>query len=323
VTVVDRLEQLPLPDGRRMVATIGFYDGLHRGHQAILDEVVRRARGAGEPAAVVTFEPHPLRVLAPERAPRLLLTDDQKIALFERSGLDLVVFLPFDRPMAAMPAEVFAREVVGRRLRASQVLVGSNFRFGRGRAGDVPLLARVGAECGFTAEALEAVLDGGQPVSASRIRRELADGDVAEAARLLGRPYALAGTIVHGEGRGGKVVVATANLAPENEFLPARGVYITRLLWPGHSREGLTNIGTRPTFGADRITVETHLPGFEGDLYGERAELEFLARLRDERHFPTPADLVAQIRRDLVAFADWKAAGGGAEPPMQPSRGME
>lgn len=313
--VVDRLEQLPLPDGQRMVATIGFYDGLHRGHQAILDEVVRRARTAGEPAAVVTFEPHPLRVLAPERAPRLLLTDDQKIALFERAGLELAVFVPFDRPMAAMPAEVFARDVVGGRLRASQVLVGSNFRFGRGRAGDVPLLSRVGADCGFTAEALPAVLDGGQPISASRIRRALADGDATEAARLLGRPFALAGTIVHGEGRGGKVVVPTANLAPENEFLPARGVYITRLSWRGRRREGLTNVGTRPTFGADRITVETHLPGFDGDLYGQRAELEFLARLRDERLFPTPADLVAQIGRDLEAFAAWQAA---QEPPPVP-----
>ncbi len=309
--VVDRLEQLPLPGGRRPVATIGFYDGLHRGHQAILDEVVRRARAAGELAAVVTFEPHPLRVLAPERAPRLLLTDDQKIALLERAGLDAAVFVPFDRPMSAMPAEVFAREVVGGLLRPSQVLVGSNFRFGRGRAGDVPLLSRVGAGCGFTAEALSQVLDGGEPISASRIRRELADGRVTEAARLLGRPFALAGTIVHGEGRGGKVVVATANLAPENEFLPARGVYITRLAWPGGRREGLTNVGTRPTFGADRITVETHLPGFEGDLYGARAELEFLARLREERLFATPADLVAQIRRDLEAFEAWRAADGG------------
>jgi riboflavin kinase/FMN adenylyltransferase len=313
VIVVDRLEQLPLPGGRRPVATIGFYDGLHRGHQAILDEVVRRARSAGEPAAVVTFEPHPLRVLAPERAPRLLLTDDQKIALLERAGLDAAVFVPFDRPMAAMPAEVFAREVVGGLLRPSQVLVGSNFRFGRGRAGDVPLLSRVGAECGFTAEALPQVLDGGEPISASRIRRELADGRVSEAARLLGRPFALAGTIVHGEGRGGKVVVATANLAPENEFLPARGVYVTRLAWAGGRREGLTNVGTRPTFGADRITVETHLPGFEGDLYGARAELEFLARLREERLFATPADLVAQIRRDLEAFEAWRAAGGGRQ----------
>lgn len=315
--VVDRLDQLPLDPRARVVVTIGFFDGIHIGHQAILAEVVARSRARGEPGVVVTFEPHPLRVLAPERAPRLLLTDDQKIALLSAAGLDAVVFLPFDRVMATMPAEVFAHEVIGQKLRASQVLVGQNFRFGRGRAGDVPLLSRLGAEHGFTAEALPAVMDAGQPVSASRIRRELADGDIAEANRLLGRPFALAGTIVHGEGRGGKVVVPTANLAPENEFLPARGVYVTRLSWDLGRQEGLTNVGTRPTFGADRITVETHLPGFEGELYGRRAELEFLLRLRDERMFATPADLVAQIGRDLDAFRAWQAGAVSDPGPME------
>ncbi len=315
--VVDRLDQLPLDPRARVVVTIGFFDGIHIGHQAILAEVVARSRARGEPGVVVTFEPHPLRVLAPERAPRLLLTDDQKIALLSAAGLDAVVFLPFDRVMATMPAEVFAHEVIGQKLRASQVLVGQNFRFGRGRAGDVPLLSRLGAEHGFTAEALPAVMDAGQPVSASRIRRELADGDIAEANRLLGRPFALAGTIVHGEGRGGKVVVPTANLAPENEFLPARGVYVTRLSWDLGRQEGLTNVGTRPTFGADRITVETHLPGFEGELYGRRAELEFLLRLRDERMFATPADLVAQIGRDLDAFRAWQAGAVSDPEPME------
>jgi len=317
VIVVDRLDQLPLDPRARVVVTIGFFDGIHIGHQAILAEVVARSRARGEPGVVVTFEPHPLRVLAPERAPRLLLTDDQKIALLSAAGLDAVVFLPFDRVMATMPAEVFAHEVIGQKLRASQVLVGQNFRFGRGRAGDVPLLSRLGAEHGFTAEALPAVMDAGQPVSASRIRRELADGDIAEANRLLGRPFALAGTIVHGEGRGGKVVVPTANLAPENEFLPARGVYVTRLSWDLGRQEGLTNVGTRPTFGADRITVETHLPGFEGELYGRRAELEFLLRLRDERMFATPADLVAQIGRDLDAFRAWQAGAVSDPEPME------
>lgn len=315
--VVDRLEQLPLDPRGRVVATIGFFDGIHVGHQAILAEVVTRARARGEPGVVVTFEPHPLRVLAPDRAPRLLLTDDQKIALLRTLGLDAAVFLPFDRVMAAMPAEAFAREVIARKLRASQVLVGPNFRFGRGRAGDVPLLARLGPELEFTAEALPAVMDRGQPVSASRIRRDLADGDVTEANRLLGRPFALAGTIVHGEGRGGKVVVPTANLAPENEFLPARGVYVTRLTWDEGRQEGLTNVGTRPTFGADRITVETHLPGFEGELYGQRAELEFLLRLRDERMFATPGDLVAQIGRDIEAFRAWQAGAVSDRRPME------
>ncbi|MBP7147899.1 MAG: riboflavin biosynthesis protein RibF [Acidobacteria bacterium] len=309
--VVRQPDDLPRPGQRRTVLTIGTFDGLHHGHQVILGRVTERARALDADAALVTFHPHPLRVLAPDRAPRLLLTVEQKLALLEQAGLDLVAVLPFDRALATMPAEVFARETLARRLRAVEVYVGPDFRFGRGRAGNLDLLRRLGPGLGFTADAPGLVLDRGARISASRIRGELSQGNVAEATRLLGRAYRLVGTIVHGEGRGRNVLVPTANLAAENEFLPARGVYVTRTLRPaGQAVDGVTNIGTRPTFGESRITVETFLPGFTGDLYGERVELEFHVRLRDEKMFETPADLMAQIRRDLEEFERWRGGGG-------------
>lgn len=305
--VVSSTSELPLPGRPRLVATLGAFDGLHRGHQAILERVRSRARERGALAAVITFDPHPLRVLAPDRAPRLLLTRTQKLALLETLGLDAAVVLPFDRILAAMPAELFARDLLARKLLVSELFVGPDFRFGRGRAGDAALLNSLGRELDLTACAVQAVLQDGERISASRIRRELAEGRVGEAAALLGRPFCLAGTIVHGEGRGRQVVVPTANLAPENEFLPARGVYITQLRWGGgRSHCGLTNIGTRPTFGGQHLTVETFLPGFTEELYGTRAELDLFERVRPEKLFETPQDLRAQIERDLQFFQDWK-----------------
>ena len=306
--VRERLDELRVGDGRPVVATLGNFDGLHRGHREIMRRITARAGETGGLATVITFHPHPLRVIAPDRAPRLLLTRDQKLALLEEMGIDAVLVIPFDLEFAAMPAEAFAREILVDRVGVAEVHVGADFRFGRNRAGDVELLRRLGREHGFVAESVPPVMDGGERISASRIRRELSLGNVEEARRLLGRPFQLVGTIVHGEGRGRTVLVPTANLSPENEFLPARGVYFTRLRWRGGDVLGLTNLGMRPTFGGRRITVETFLPGFAGDLYGERARLDFLARHREERRFASARELMDQIFRDLDAFERWKAA---------------
>lgn len=290
------------------MATMGAFDGLHLGHQAILQHVIRCARERGAKAAVITFDPHPLRVLAPDRAPRLLLTRAQKLSLLESAGLDAAVVLPFDRTLAAMPAEVFARDILGQKLALRQLFIGPDFRFGRGRAGDVALLNALGRDFDLHAAVVDAVLMDGERISASRVRRELEEGRISKATALLGRPFCLVGTVVHGEGRGRQVVVPTANLAPENEFLPARGVYITRLRWdPDQQQYGLTNIGTRPTFGGQHLTVETFLPDFTGDLYGRRAELDLLERVRSEKLFETPHDLRAQIERDLKVFLEWRS----------------
>ncbi|UCF66908.1 MAG: bifunctional riboflavin kinase/FAD synthetase [Acidobacteriota bacterium] len=288
------------------IVTIGNFDGLHRGHQAIIERVSQRARASACAAALLTFDPHPLRILAPERAPRLLMTKCQKLVLLELMNLDLVLILPFDRQLAAMPAESFARSVLAEQLRAREILVGPDFRFGRDRAGSVELLARIGEKLGFTASSIAPVMEGDTRISASRIRELLSRGEAALARRLLGRPFTLIGTIVHGEGRGRAQLVPTANLAPENEFLPGRGVYVTRTLHDGRTSTGLTNVGTRPTFGDRRLVVETYLPGFEGTLYGQQVELEFLERLRGEQRFDSPQQLLAQIRADLEQLEAWK-----------------
>lgn len=296
---------------RPIVATIGNFDGLHLGHQALMARVVVRAEELGALATVITFDPHPRRLLDPSHAPRLMLTRAQKLALFETLDLDAVAVIPFDRALAAMPAEEFIREMLARKIGVTELYVGEGFRFGRGRAGSLDMLNSVGAEFGMSAHAFAPVLHAGAPISSSRIRQCLLDGQVEDAGAMLGRPFGLAGTIVHGEGRGGNVLVPTANLAPENEFLPARGVYITRTVrrlpdGTGEVVPGLTNIGTRPTFGDFRLVVETFLPGFSGDLYGARVELLFVKRLRDERRFDSPQDLMAQIRRDMQAFEEWR-----------------
>ncbi|GAB4222452.1 MAG: bifunctional riboflavin kinase/FAD synthetase [Acidobacteriota bacterium] len=317
--VARRRGPLPGADGRPVIATCGNFDGVHLGHQAIMRRIRERADASGGLATVITFHPHPMRVLAPDRAPRLMLTEEQKLAELERLGVDAVVILPFDREIAAMPAEEFARRVLAEELGVREIHVGPDFRFGRGRVGDVGLLTRLGTELGFEAHAVPPVIDGGERVSASRIRRELAAGRVEEAARLLGRPFTLVGTIVHGEGRGHKQLLPTANLAPENEFVPERGVYVTRTRWNGQQWHGLTNVGIRPTFGGRRVTIETFLSGFAGDLYGRRVELAFLARLRPEHRFDTPQQLMEQIWRDIDAFEAWCREHGVAVEA--PSRG--
>ncbi|RMG42570.1 MAG: riboflavin biosynthesis protein RibF [Acidobacteria bacterium] len=304
------IDEFRPPAGRAVVATIGNFDGVHRGHQRIMARVAERAGALGGLPLVVTFEPHPLRILAPDRAPRLLMTREQKLAALEAAGIEAVVILPFDRDLATMPAEVFARDLLGGRLGVRELYIGPDFRFGRGRAGDLELLRRIGRAVGFSADAVPPVMDGGERISASRIRRLLSEGRASEAARLLGRPFALVGTVVHGEGRGRPLLVPTANLAPENEFLPARGVYVTQAAWAGREAFGLTNVGTRPTFGDRRLVVETFLPGLDEDLYGRRLELRFLDRLRDERRFDTAADLRRQIESDLESFEAWRRGRG-------------
>jgi len=306
VIVLRELPDQRITDSRPVVATLGNFDGIHLGHQAIMREVIAGARTCDGLPTVITFHPHPLRLLAPEKAPRLMLTGQQKEQLLAELGIEALIVIPFDRALANMPAEDFVREILHHRLGVHRLLVGPDYRFGRGRAGGVSLLARLGSQLGFEATAIAPVLVDGDRVSASRIRELLSRGAVSDAATLLARPFSLVGTIVHGEGRGTNLLVPTANLAPENQFLPARGVYVTRTRWPGGAWEGVTNVGIRPTFGYRRIVVETFLVDFEGDLYGQRIELDFLERLRDEKHFASAQELKEQIDRDLLAFDDWR-----------------
>lgn len=290
-------------DGRRVVATIGNFDGVHRGHREIVDRVIDSARRDGRRAVLITFEPHPLAVVAPERKPPRLQTRKQQLDALERCGLDDVVIVAFDRELAALDADAFVRQVLTAHLPLEAIHVGENFRFGKGRAGDVETLRAMGA---FAVHGVAPVTVDGVVVSSSEIRKRVAAGDVAGAARLLGRPYALVGEVVHGDGRGSTIDFPTANLAHANELLPAGGVYVTECSFDARREPSVTNVGVRPTIEDDAAPrVESHLLDFAGDLYGREIEVHFRERLRDEMRFDDVEALADQIARDRAAAASY------------------
>ena len=281
--------------------TVGNFDGVHRGHQALVGEAVSAAHEASGTAVVLTFDPHPSRVLSPERALTSLMTVDQKAEMLAGLGADRLAVLPFTREVSEKSPEAFAREVLAHALGARQVVVGTNFRFGRGREGDVAGLTALGGSLGFAVRAVEPVWHREGPISSSRVREALARGEVAPAREMLGRPFFVDGVVTRGEGRGRGLGIPTANLDVVNETLPRAGVYACRVGMPdGAERSAVANLGRRPTFGGEATTLEAHLLDFEGDLYGHRLRVAFLERLRDERRFPGPEALVAQIRADIA-----------------------
>jgi riboflavin kinase/FMN adenylyltransferase len=293
---------------------VGNFDGVHRGHQALVAAAVSRSRATGGSAVVLTFDPHPARVLRPQAAPAALTTLAQKEELVAALGIDRLVVVPFDARLAALSAEVFAREVLQQALGARHVVVGESFRFGRGREGDPRRLEALGASLGFAVEVVPPLVEGGLPISSSRVREALERGDVGEARKLLGRDYFVDGEVVRGDGRGRTIGVPTANLAPEEQILPTHGVYAARCR-PGAGawHAAAVNVGERPTFGGGRVRLEAHLVDFEGDLYGARLRVAFHERLRGEQRFESTDALVAQIRRDIeAARARLPPPGGGA-----------
>jgi len=300
-------------DAIRSAVTVGNFDGLHIGHQKILRAVRERASATGERAAVITFDPHPMRVLHPERAPVMIQTLAQRLAGFEQMGLDAALVLRFDLALSKMSPEEFIEKIVVRGLRTGAILVGSNFRFGHRGAGDVRLLGEFGKRDGFDVETVPPVEVGGQVVSSTAIRAAVAGGNVAEAIPLLGRPFSLTGEIHAGAGRGRTILFPTLNLAPEQELLPKLGVYATESVVGGKTYASVTNVGTRPTFNGASVTVESHLFEFQDNLNIGRMEVKFHSRIRDEQKFPGVDALRAQIARDIEAarrfFAERAPAG--------------
>ena len=290
------------PTGREpIVATIGNFDGVHLGHQAILKSVIADARARRAPSLLVTFDPHPLAVVSPSRRPKLLMTRRQKLDTLESAGLDGVLILPFDRELAGLNGEEFFGAALAERIRFASIHVGTNFRFGHARGGDLKLLESIGAARGFAVTGIAPVEVQGETVSSSAIRLAVEEGDVERAAAMLGRPFAATGEVVRGAGRGRTLDYPTANLDVENEMIPRRGVYVTETQAWSTRFPSVTNVGVRPTFGGTVVTIETHIVDFDDDLYGERIEVRFLARLRDEMKFDGPAALSDQIARDLAA----------------------
>lgn len=294
------------PQDGPCVVTLGNFDGVHAGHKAVLQEASRRAHARGIRAAVVTFDPHPLVVVGPERKPRLLMTLTQRLAAFEACGMDLAWVIPFSRAFSELEPEAFLAPF-GRALRPAELHVGTAFCFGRDRHGRLETLEAWGGGqgCEVFGHALRAP-DGGH-LSSTRIRTALDEGWVDEAATLLGHPFELTGLVVEGDRRGRHLGFPTANLQWEQEQLPAGGVYVTGARsshWEG-LRLGLTNVGEKPTFEGRRLTVETYLPGFDGDLYGSRLSIAFRHRLRVEARFPGVDALRDQITKDVADGAAW------------------
>jgi riboflavin kinase / FMN adenylyltransferase len=285
--------------------TIGNFDGVHRGHQKILRSVIERAQAGGWMSAVLTFDPHPVRVLRGDNGPYLLSTLEQRLNAFEGIGIDAALVLRFDEALARHSPEEFARKLLCATLRARCVLVGENFRFGHRQAGDVKHLAEYGREMGFEVELVEPVMQDGVVVSSTAIRQALREGRVAEARAMLGRPYALAGRIVAGTGTGGKLVVPTLNLETPQEMLPKMGVYATEVKVAGAAYQAVTNVGMRPTFDGKRLAIESHLFGFSDAVTEGPMEVRFWERIRDEKKFSGPEELKAQILRDVEAAREY------------------
>lgn len=309
-------------EGRRSVLSVGNFDGLHLGHQKILGSVVERARAVGAVAAVVTFDPHPLKVLRPAQAPPLVETLSQRLEGLARLELDAALVQTFDAAFASLSPAEFARTILAGPLRASAVLVGSNFRFGHRQAGNVDLLSRIGRELGFAVEVIEPVRVGGTIVSSTAVRQAVAGGRVDEAATLLGRPFALTGEIRPGTGRGGTLLFPTLNLVPEQELLPQLGVYATETLVAGRLFRSATNVGFRPTFNGSHLTVESHLFDFSERVTEGPLQVRFWRRLREERKFSGPEELRRQIAVDLEQ-ANRLFSGGGPSSILPHGSGLE
>ena len=288
----------PGPNWPAPIAALGNFDGVHRGHQALIERVRQRAaERAGTPLALI-FEPHPSQILRPEKAPALLMTLDQKLAAFRRAGLGGVAIVRFTKELSRWEPEAFVETVLIDWLRVSEVWVGENFLFGRDRLGTFTLLRALGQDRGFRTEKIDPVLYKDFVVSSSRVRRLLSEGRVDEAAALLGHFYTIDGTVVRGDGRGRELGVPTANLQTENALLPANGIYVTLVKVGEVWHPGVTSVGVRPTIGDGKFTVETFLLDGAHELYGEQIELAFVQWLRPERRFDDLGALAAQMMAD-------------------------
>jgi riboflavin kinase/FMN adenylyltransferase len=286
---------------RSSVLAVGNFDGLHLGHQAILRATVERALETNAVSTALTFDPPPLKILRPESAPLRISTNTQRIEWCSIVGLEAAVVMPFTVELSRLAPEDFVEQILVGELRVATILVGENFRFGHRQTGNVKLLRELGERLGFGVVIIPPLVLRGEIVSSTIIRREIAEGDVSHAGRLLGRPFVLTGAVVSGTGTGSKFTFPTLNLAPEQELLPARGVYITRTCFPGDSRShrSVTNIGMRPTFNGNSLTVETHLLDFSGQIPAKRMEVRFWKRLRQEKKFSGTEELRQQIARDI------------------------
>jgi riboflavin kinase/FMN adenylyltransferase len=298
--IFHKLDEVPSDFGPALVS-VGNFDGVHRAHRHVIDEIVRRAKAEKAQSVVVTFEPHPVRILRPDHAFKLLTPLPEKLRLLESTGVDAVVLLPFSRDLSLMTPHQFVDEILKKQLHACEVHEGYNFHFGHKASGNIHVLRELGQEMGFGVHDYPEMRLRGEPVSSSHIRKLLCEGRVSRARHLLARPFSILSTAGRGRGYGSKYTVPTINLARYEELVPKDGVYITRTRIGDECFNSVTNIGNRPTFGADSFAIESHLLNFHPlELSAEtEVELYFLDRLRDEIKFPSVDALKEQIGRDV------------------------
>lgn len=281
------------------VVTMGNFDGIHLGHQALVLRSLEEARRRNVASVVLTFDPHPLKVLAPARAPRLILSPEDKIELLQDLGIDVVINQRFDASFASLDAEEFVRRFIVNRLKAKKIGVGRDLRFGHGRKGDVEQLVRWGEELGFEVGIVEPILVNGVRVSSSQIRQAIEAGRVDEARSSLGRYHFISGTVVEGNRRGRDLGFPTANIASRTEVIPSDGIYATLFHVGQEQRLSVSSIGVNPTFGAGPRTVESYILNFDRNIYGKKIKLAFVRKIREEKKFNDVARLIAQIQEDV------------------------
>lgn len=289
--------------GPGVVVTVGTFDGVHRGHWAVLQELAAEGGRRDLPTLLVTFDPHPLRIVRPAYAPRLLSTPAEKVEILAQAPLDYVALLRFTPELAAYSPREFVERILIERLGMRHLVIGYDHGFGRGRSGDVDTLREIGTELGFSVDVVDPIESGTGPVSSSRVRQALEQGDVAAAAASLGRPYSLAGTVVRGAGAGHKLGFPTANLHVEHpdKLVPKEGIYAVRAALRERLADGVLHLGPRPTFPDLPPSIELHLFDFEGDLYGSRIRVDFISRIRDVARFDSAKALVRAMEADCEA----------------------
>lgn len=300
MSVITDLNELENPL-KNPVLTIGNFDGVHKGHLALFDRVKELARTVQGQSVVMTFEPHPIKIVKPGNGPPLITPAEQKLKLIANAGIDVIICLPFNKEFAGISAHDFVSDLLVKKIGVKEIVVGYDYSFGSGREGNIDFLRKMGDEFGFKVHVVEPVHLNGTLVSSTSIRNLVTEGDLPEAKRLLGRDYQITGIVKTGMGRGGKLLgFPTANLTPVDELIPKKGVYAVKAYIRDKEYNGVCNIGVNPTFGGTSLSIETHVLDFSGDIVGEKFTIKFISRLRDEKTYKSKDELADQIERDVI-----------------------
>lgn len=302
--IINNLEELKEPLNNP-VLTIGNFDGVHKGHIVLFEKVKELAKSINGQSVVMTFEPHPIKVMKPGNGPPIITPTKQKLKLISQSGIDVILSIPFTVQFASISAQDFIEDILVKKIGVREIVVGYDYNFGSGRKGGIELLRNLGKEIGFKVHVVEPIHLNNTLVSSTSVRNLVQAGDLVEAKRLLGRDYQISGTVTKGAGRGGKVLgFPTANLLPEDELIPKKGVYAVRVEMDTGEYYGVCNIGNNPTFGANPLSIETHLFDFSGDILGKEFTIRFIRRLRQEKIFSSKEELAAQIKEDIKSVRE-------------------